>query len=283
MTEVKSRFSAEEVAEHYRQIAERGYAESNGQRYYELKTLYGKISCITNLADQKKLFRNAAIVHLIRSNKIEFDEACLHRLLIDPNSGDELYKELKEILHPEVLTRLDEITEKAINYFYNNLNKMFGANMTGFVEESFFYALIKTIGKDPSRAPETESAIFSGFVKFGVSRLKERLDIRKASGRKRSKTDEELRQMMLFYDSVLPLIRKAKKDYNPIKGRYGWVHSIKALHPYLYESIIEKLDQKGITPSELALMWVAEEFDTEPTESLRKKLISIRKTVAKNK
>ena len=284
MTEEESRIFEESVAEHQRQIDEHGYAERHGERFYEIETPYGKVWHITSLAKQKRVFRNMAILHMLESSGIKIDETFAAYIInIDPSRGEILDNWLKENNYTDDIDYIDKMTERAINYFSENLREMFAVNMLNYADEVFFYSLIKTVGEEKNTPPLTELAIFNHFAKFSTSRLKTRLGIRKTSGRKSKRTDEQLQKMLSFYDSVLTLIREAKKDYTLIKGKHRWMNSIKALHPQLPVSIIEKFAQKGITPSELALIWVGEKFDTRPTEYLRQEIIKVRKISVKNK
>jgi len=276
MTENESRIFEEEVVEHQRQVAEQGYAEKNGERFYEVETGFGKIWYITVLARQKRIFKNAAIAHSLLSSGLKVKKAWLDQFVTDPYCGETLDYWMKLHCSADDIEYIDKVTEKAIAYFTDNLMEMFAVNISNYFNEAFFYGLIKTVGEELSDPPQTESVIFNDFVKFTVSQLKTRLDIKKASGRKSKRTGEQLQEIMFFYDSILPLVREAKKDYTLIKKKRNWTDSIKTLHPKLPANIIEKFDQKGLSPADLALIWVAEQFEIEPTEYLRKKIIETR-------
>jgi hypothetical protein len=277
MTEKENRKFEEKVAEHQRQVEEKGYAERGNERFYEFETPCGKVWFITVLAQQERHFRNMVIIHKVLSTNIDIDTTYLDEFLADPSSGEKLDEWVMENCVRKDIESINKMTAKAINYFADNLREMFAVNLLNYVDETFFYALIKTVGEDDPNPPKTESAIFTHFAEFAKSRLKNRLNIRKTSGRKSKRKGEELLEMLSSYNSLLPLIQAAKKDYTLKKRERGWVKSIKELHPHLPISIIERFDQQGVTPGELALIVVAEKFNAEPTEALRKKIMETRK------
>lgn len=277
MTEEESRIFEEKVAEHERQIAERGYAERNGERFYEIDTIYGKVRYTVVPATQERIFRNMAILHLMMSSGVKIDPTRISQLSRYRPFFKKLDEWVEEFCAPEDIEYIEKVTEKAVKYFTNNLREMFAVNMQNYNDETFFYALIKTVGEENSNPPSTESVIFSDFTKFINSSLKNRLNIRKASGKKSKRTGEELQEMLSFYDSILPMIQKAKKDYTSAKAKPGWVKTVHNLNPHLPVHIVEMFDQRGVAPNNLALIMVAEKFDAEPTEALRKKLLEIRK------
>lgn len=282
MTEEESRIFEEKVAEHKRQIAEKGYAERDGESFHEIETVYGKVWYNTFLARQERIFRNVSILHMMMSSGVKVDPARIHDLATYPPFEEKLDEWVGETCAPEDIKFIDKMTGKAIKYFSDNLRRMFAANMLSYVEEAFFYGLIKTVGEENPNPPNTESRVFTDFIKIYTSRVKERLDIQKAT-RKPDRTDDEMREMLALYESILPVIREAKKDYTSIKDKSAWVEAIKALYPQLPVDIIEKFDQQGVSPSELALTMVAERFNTDPTEYLRQLIIKTRASGNENK
>ncbi len=207
----------------------------------------------------------------------------MNQYVLEPSEGEKLDYWIKKNCADTDLEFIGKMTAKAMKYFGDNLSKAFAANIQDYVDEAFFHAMIKTVGEEDSEPPKTESGIFGDFVKISNSRLKERLDIRKASGRKSEYTDEELREMLSLYELMLPLIQEAKKHYTRVKDKAGWVQSIIALYPQLPVEIIEKFDQQGVSPAELALTLVAGRFNRKPTEYLRQMIIQTRASVDKNK
>lgn len=252
----------------------------NGINLSLTKTKYGTISCMSHREVQEQEFKNFFIRFFARmegvpvtldeiSKFIELPGEDALEVIVDNENGS------------EIVARAEDAVQSALNYFAENINEMFAEALQRYMEETFIRALMH---ESADYVNKTEVDAFNYILRLHGESMRERMKIRKASGRKLKWSDEELQQILETYEWVLPLITEAKKFHKTIAGRRGWTAAVKALYPQLPINIIERFDHKGDSSAgALALSLAAEQFGKESSEYLRQRLIETRVAQKKNK
>lgn len=190
-------------------------------------------------------------------------------------SGDDVSEVIVSIDDAEgdIMDRAEEAVIRAREYFVGNLNKMFAETLQRYIEETFIRALLQ---KSVEYVNRTETEAFNYIARQHKESMKERMDIRPASGRKRKWSDEKLQQILQTYEQVLPLIIEAKRIYKTVAGKNRWEHSIKTLFPELPISIITQFNIRKLPAADLALSFAAKQHGTKSSEYLRQRLTKVR-------
>lgn len=255
----------------------------SGLRLHKIKTDHGEITYTFDSIKLKDTLKGISVMYLAGINGLPIGIDDLRKHIDIPPDAEEVGRWIDVKEGGETDVEADKMTERAMEYFIENLNEMFIEAIHKYIEESFFQSVLKNSGKGYYILHKTESEAFKHFASFYNESIKQRLGVRKGSGRKSNWSEEDLQEMLSLYDTALILITESKKNFALVIGNYGWEKSIKAAYPQLPDNIIEMFNQQGVTPGEMALTLVAERFDAKSTEYLRQLIMETRKSNKESK
>lgn len=267
-----------DFADHVKELDTESFTElPNGISLSLTKTRYGTISLMFDREIQEHEFKKFFVGFFAKlkgiptsfdevSRLIELPEDALFNITIDVEDGG------------VIAGKAEEEAAKAMKYFIENLSGMFAETLQRYLEETFLRTLMHK-SADYFDLPKTEVEAFDFMMRMHRRAMRERMKIRKASGRKTEWTIQKLDALLSGYEEVLPVLRQAKKLYSQVKKNFRWREIIKTAYPQLSANVIEELALRGKSsePAVLALAAVAERFETEPSDYLKTLLVKARR------
>lgn len=198
------------------ELSRNGMVEnSKGEIACLVKSEFGTLIYLLKPEEVKDFWFRTASAMIAKLSDLPITIEDLRKIVDLPDDDDNI--EINEIsvrLGDESLEQVKKISNDAFNYFKKNLRSMLADSIQRFVLESFGKSLLESSGQSFFLVEKTEVQFFNGLTKIINQSLRERMDVRKASGNKAKRSVEELSKMLDFYNERLSLIKNAHWIYN---------------------------------------------------------------------
>lgn len=256
---------------YYKTFFENGILETpDGQYMFRLQTDYGLAAYMLKKSVLKNIFRNFFIHFFLTRNKIPADLDEIKKIL--NLSAGEYIDATYEIDDRELASEIEMAVMKSMEYFIGNIHEMFDETMQRYMEEAFLQTIF---GSNPSEylaIDRTQMDIFNEVFKIHRESMKRRINVKDARGNTPEWTPAMKRELLDYYESILPVIRKAKKFYRSVKRQHNWQFLVKTAYPQLSNETIAHLSFRGKTaePAEIAYQMASSHFNSKSIEYLKK-------------
>lgn len=254
------------LEEAQKQYEEKGYVKKeNGECFYDLKTLYGRIIYMFDAKKMEDIFARIAFDFLA---KLDGFPTTVSEIKEKHGIPEEEFIDVTFDLTDEIEKEFDEAAKSGITYFMDNLPQLFVETFNRIVEETFCLSILERSGKGYFTLNKTQSQVFDQFFKAQGKQAKERMNIKKSSGAKKQWTEEKIQEAASVYKTAKSLVDEARKKYKQYKKdkSKNRVEALKRDFPQLSDHAIEQIGNRGIEPNTIAIQIVLAHFGKENTE-----------------
>lgn len=256
-------------------LEEKGFVEnSKGELLYKVKSQFGTLIYMYNPEEIKNFYNKLAHSYIGGINNLPITVEALKELIELPEKLKILEFEI-EMLSEDERIEVESISNKSLTHYRNKTLDMLAESLYRFALEGFCRGILATSGNGYHFLKKTESAVFKDFLKIINESLKERLNIKKSSGNKPKRTEEQLLEFLDFYNKRREVIKKARLEYRMIeKKELSKIHDyktrqsvllkkIKAKYPMISDDTIHNFRFKGISYKDLAIEELKTHFNLE--------------------